>query len=613
MVYAVPSPPSYPPTRGESLFSLYYEKHRMTYRTKLSLVGIGLATLGFYFLSFLVFVFTPQALAAPEKSKEKTGFLVVAQDRGFLGNQEIEAVMDGFKKTYPAALALLGTDQPGVAKTYGDGIRRAVAALEERGIRDIVAVPLFVSGADAVWNRHRDTLAAFVSQTTLRFAPPMAESYLTAQILLDRVESLSKDPGEERLVVLGTGAPDEAGAQRIEDDLKQLLKEVTARHAFRETVVEVYYDRAAVDAEKKNEAAEARIIRLAAKPGRTLLVPFAIGPKFDGHMSVEGWLARTFGEYDIARGETLLPHPDVLTWLKATANRYVAVARDDIGVVIMPHGSSQPYNAGLEKMIAPLKKRYRIEMAYGMADPTTIAQAVRRLEAEGKKRIVFVRLYALKGHMKAESDYLLGLSDEAPHGEHGDGAPPPRIRSSAVFETTGGYEEDPFIAGILRERILEISKEPDREMVILLAHGSMGEQENARWEEVMNANIARIKQGLPKPFRAIQAMTLREDWPDKREQALAQIKAAIAKGNEDGGRVLIVSNRLYGSGPYQRLLAGAKFEMNDRGLTPHSNMTRWLEREIEQAMQRLQLFMPQALSTEEKHVHSHSTGGTHHD
>ncbi len=51
-------------------------------------------------------------------------------------------------------------------------------------------------------------------------------------------------------------------------------------------------------------------------------------------------------------------------------------------------------------------------------------------------------------------------------------------------------------------------------------------------------------------------------------QGLVKIRKEIKKGNRNGGRVLIISNRLYGSGPYQRLLEGAEFKMNGQGLVP---------------------------------------------
>ena len=53
--------------------------------------------------------------------------------------------------------------------------------------------------------------------------------------------------------------------------------------------------------------------------------------------------------------------------------------------------------------------------------------------------------------------------------------------------------------------------------------------------------------------------------------------------------MLIISNRLYGSRPYQRLLEGSEFVMNGQGLVPHSNMTRWLEMGIEQTLRAVML------------------------
>lgn len=532
-----------------------------------------------YLLSFVMFFFMPQS---GEAGPLKTGFLVVAADRGYLGNQEINAVMAQFKQTYPASLSLIGENRQGIEGDYAEYIQRAVAELEKQGVDNIVAIPMFLSGADATLNPYRQKITELKGRAPIQWAPPMAESYLTAQILLDKVEALSADPARERLVVLGGGAVDEASARRIKNDLEKLVQEVTDRHDFREVAIHVYYDRGARDQDEKNEAIDELIIRTAAKRGRTLLVPFAIGVKFDQRMSMEGWLGRKFGRFDIAMGESILPHPDVLTWLKWTANRYSAASKKQVGVLIMPHGSTQPYNDGLEKVIAPLRKRYRVEMAPGMGDPLILSRAVQRLEQEGITRIIFVRMYALQDHMKARTDYILGISKEPPATLHGD--LPPRIRSSAVFETFGGYEEDPLIADILRDRLVEISKRPQDETVILLAHGTMDDEENKRWLDVMDGNIERIKQGLTRPFKSIKAMTLREDWSDRREQALIQIKKEIEKGNRNGGRVLIISNRLYGSGPYQRLLEGAEFEMNGQGLVPHSNITRWLEKGIEQAI-----------------------------
>ena len=47
--------------------------------------------------------------------------------------------------------------------------------------------------------------------------------------------------------------------------------------------------------------------------------------------------------------------------------------------------------------------------------------------------------------------------------------PPSQVRSAALFATFGGYEESSDVTRILHERIVEVSREPSRETVILIA------------------------------------------------------------------------------------------------------------------------------------------------
>jgi sirohydrochlorin ferrochelatase len=418
----------------------------------------------------------------------------------------------------------------------------------------------------------------------------MQDSHLTAQILLDRLASVSRDPEAERVILLGTGATDSRAEEQLLAELDRLSDYVARYRPFKEISTAVYYDREAEATvrDAKNEAVDERITKAAAKKGRTLVVPWMIGPKFDQGMSQIRWLKDKFAELDVVLDEQeVLTHPNVLLWLKRTANQYVPASPDQFGVVIMPHGSTQPYNDVVEATIAPLRSRYRIEMAYGMADSFTIQQAVSRLEAQGVRRIALIRLYALADHMKPASDYILGLAD-APseaghaHGEHG--APPAQVRSAALFSTYGGYEEDHrAIAEILYERIQAVSTDPAKETVILVAHGSGGDDANAAWLQVMSEHVSHVKKLTKTPFRAIKVATVREDWPEKRAKAVADLKEMIAEGNRDG-RVLVIANRLYGSGPYARLLAGSTYVMNDQGFAPHPNLTRWLETGIERTI-----------------------------
>jgi sirohydrochlorin ferrochelatase len=519
------------------------------------------------------------ASAAPPS---KVGFLVVALDRGFLGNQELRSLVDELKKSYPAVLGLVGRDYTGVEGEYAVYLTRAAQELKQDGVTEIVAIPLFLSEADPLLKRVIPLVPAYSDGLPVRWAPAMGHDYLIGQIVLDRVTALSEHSESERLILVGTGAMDEATGSALKTDLEKILAYVNRYKTFREAEAVVYYDREAENADQKNADIKTHLVAQMAKHGRTLLVPVFIGPKFDYSMSLTSWLQAQFkNTHVVYKPEELLPHPNALLWLKKTANRETPLAAGQIGVVIMPHGSTQPWNDAVETTVQPLLAKYPVEMAYGMGDPYIIQDAVSRLEQRGIRHIVFVRMYALDTHMKPLTDYILGLNDHSPIGSHGGGhgagaGAPPQVRTAARFSTFGGYEQNPEIAVVLHKRIAELSKDPTNETVLLLAHGEGTEEGNNKWLSVMNQNIERLRQDPHcAKLTAIKALTVREDWPKEREKAVADVRATIDEASKRG-RVLIIANRLYGSGPYKKMLKGLNYELNEKGLVDPV-LTRWLE------------------------------------
>lgn len=534
------------------------------------------------------------ALSVPLSAvQSKTGFLVIAQDRGFVGNQELRDLVQEFKKDYPAVLALTGRDYTGVESEYAVYLTRAAQELKQAGVTEIVAIPLFLSADDPVLKRTVTTLPAYALGLPVRWAPAMAQSYLIGQVVLDRVEALSQQARlaasgghghSERLILLGIGAVDTTSEKALKADLDRLVAYVQRYKHFESAESVVYYDREAEGAEHKNREIKAHVLSRIAKQGRTLIVPAFIGPKFDGSMAMTAWLGNQFSGLNVAyRGAELIPHPNVLLWLKKTANQFMTVRPEEIGVVIMPHGSTQPWNDAVERTIEPLKAKYRIEMAYGMGDPDIIQEAVTKLERQGIKRIVFVRMYELVQHMKPRTDYILGLTDDPPSSGHGEGHghdTPVQVRSAAIFSAFGGYTETfPPIATVLCDRITEISKEPVKETAVLLAHGSKSDEDNNYWLSVIKGNIERVKAD-PRcaRFKAIKAATVREDWPEQREKAVTEVRTMIEE-DAKSGRVLVIANRMYGSGPYKNMLKGLEYVLNDKGLVGQA-LTRWLEEGI---------------------------------
>ncbi|RMH37625.1 MAG: hypothetical protein D6690_02300 [Nitrospirae bacterium] len=538
------------------------------------------------------------AFLAGASAQADTGFLIVAQDRGFVGNKEIRELVDAFAQTHPVALAWQGRQASGFEQDYIRYLDRAIQQLEDMGTQRIVVIPMFVSAAHPVLKRTRATLAQRYPGLVVQWAPTMASSDLIGQVLLDHTQEISQNPAQERVILLGLGAVDEQTASGIQTDIQRLAAYLTRYLPFQAVEIFVYYDPAAPEADERNQHIKAQLIERIAKKGRTLIVPAFIGPKYDYSMSMANWLGQFFAEHEaVFQPKVLVPHPNILLWLAKTANTMTPPKTSEaIGIVLMPHGATQPYNDAIERLIAPLRKEYRIEMAYGMGDPQLLQEAISRLEQAGATHIVVVRMYSLAEQFQAKMEYLLGLSttllNELAEGD----VPPPQVRSAARFITFGGYEEDPRAAQILCERIREVSTNPAKETVLLLAHGAKSEERNAKWLTVMHSNIARLRSlAACQEYRTIYAATLREDWPTLRDSALDNIRSLIERASRHG-KVLVIANRLYGAGPYRTLLDGLVYTLNDKGFL-HPLLREWLRTGIEEHIARL--YAPD----ESPHVH----------
>ena len=537
---------------------------------------------------FLFSTFLP-VFAAQNK---KIGFMVIAEDRGFVGNNETVNLFNQFEREYLSSLVFVGRKYDGIKSEYSEYIQKGISELDNKGVSEIVILPLFLSESNHILKMLRKNIPSYHFKGDIRWNRAMSGSYLIAQILLDSVNKLSKNPTEENLLLIGRGAIDEKSEKLVKEELEQLVNYIKKRKTYKSVQVGVYYSYNAdekIRKTKDNEVDE-MVIHAAAKTGRTLLVPFVIGPKYSHMMSFTHFVERRFEGIDlIYHSDEILLHPNVLIWMKKAANAHIPISNNNpIGVVIMPHGATKPYNDAIEKTIQPLKKKYQVEMAYGMGDSISLQNAVSNLEGKGIKRIVFVRMYPSSDQFKEKTDYILGLDSRVP--EQWDGLIPSQVRTSAIINTFGGYEEDSLIAGIFLDRIKEVSKNPTEETIILLAHGGKNEQAEKLRNEKMDSHISWIQKQSNPPFKKIIGMTLREDWPDKRAKALKEIKKVVKEGNSSG-KVIIISNRLYGSGPYNHFLKGLEFEMNSKGLAPHPNLTKWIEKGIEIAVNKETLIM----------------------
>lgn len=277
----------------------------------------------------------------------------------------------------------------------------------------------------------------------------------------------------------------------------------------------------------------------------------------------------------------------------------------DFGVIVMAHGGTSEWNDAVLQTVAPLRAKYDIEVAFGMADAASLQDAVRKLEARNVHRIGVARLFVSGESWLERTEQIFGLRAGAPaaptahadHGEHhahadhhaasapaaaGHGAHSMafyRVESRSKFALSSeGLADAPGMGQVLADRVAALSKAPAREDVLILAHGPGDDEENARWLAKLDARAQAIR--ALAPFRRVQVESLREDWPDKRAIAEQRIRAFVTRASAEGGTAIVLPFRVQGFGPYAQVLEGLDYVSDGKGLIPHGEVGKWLERQI---------------------------------
>ncbi|MBI5941409.1 MAG: hypothetical protein HY859_13375 [Caulobacterales bacterium] len=270
----------------------------------------------------------------------------------------------------------------------------------------------------------------------------------------------------------------------------------------------------------------------------------------------------------------------------------VLAAEPGVGVLVMAHGGGAKWNGEGEAMLAPLQSDFPLEIAFGMADAASLQEAVGRLEARGVRRIAVVRLFISGESWFERTEQILGLRAGAParpapsaHPGHDPHASHNmdlwRIDTTSTFAlTTQGLAEAPEMGAVLVERARALSQDPARESVLILGHGPEDDAENARWLARIDARAEAVRGALP--FRRVQVETLREDWPEKRADAEARIRAFVAEAGRDGGRAIVIPYRVAGFGPYASVLKDLTYVSDGKGLIPSVGVEQWVRRQVQE-------------------------------
>lgn len=559
----------------------------------------------------------------------KPGFVVLAPDRGFLGNEETREAFEKFAEKRDAALAIV-TDE----RTRGT-LSAALDRVKKKGASEVVVLPLFISAAESRFGiakkaleeinrlspccvtRSKNTGSTEKPQlcpTTGRPVPveptmgrTFGESYLAVEVLSDHFRSIH-NPKDRRIVVIGSGAKDGESRRRMEADLERIATKAGEGFGFESVRVVVGYDPGLSNYEELQGETREALAEAAKGAERAAFVPFHLGKKLDSMMTLNGNLRRLIPAGTELVNAEITPHPIISMWMEREANRWTPLREEDLGVVFLAHGSDYHWNETMRGAVQEIAERYKLEFAFSMADQPVVERAVRRLEERGASKVVIVRVFGLASSFRSSVEKMIGMDVEhsgrghatmaagpVPHGPaavragseshggghghgHGGGAGG-RIRSGTLIVTTGGLEDHAFFAQALLDRARELSVEPGRETVLLAAHGSGDDKVNEHWQRLLNSIAEQMRAAGGTEFHSIETTTWREDWPGKREPEIAAARQVVEEAGKKERRVIVIPARTTSEGFEKKFLAGLEFELGS-GFAPHPLFARWVEEQI---------------------------------
>ncbi len=256
----------------------------------------------------------------------------------------------------------------------------------------------------------------------------------------------------------------------------------------------------------------------------------------------------------------------------------------ETGVLVLIHGFGPTGDRIMTEEVQPTAGIFPSAMSAGMSmmGSEHIQQSLDDLTAAGAKMVIVVPMVSSKNNtLIYQWQYIFGLRD---HGGYYD---VPRVATDARVVMTDPPAGHPLITEIVLDHAVEMSTDPDNEVVFIIAHGPVHDKENRAQLEVMAEQARRIqKLG---GFSHVEGLTLQDDAvADVRAANVAKLREKIEAATADGKRVLIVTDLLAARSiqwKIERDLAGLDYEFSIKGISMHPNFVRWYMDTVMAAME----------------------------
>ena len=259
----------------------------------------------------------------------------------------------------------------------------------------------------------------------------------------------------------------------------------------------------------------------------------------------------------------------------------------DFGLLLMAHGGTEEWNEAVLQATAEVTSKYPVEVAFGMADAGSLERSVRRLEKLGVKDVGVVRMFVSGESWYERTQQILGTVEGAPQKDTSENPKSTfmpmgfwKIETDINFYISeDGLADATEMDEVIVSRIRRLSRNPAREVAIIIAHGTGSDEEDSRWVEKITQRTDLAKSTLS--LHDVKVFTLREDWFAKRGEAENNIRSYIEEASRMGLKSLVIPFRVHGFGPYTRVLEGLDYRADKLGLLPHQNVNLWVANQAE--------------------------------
>lgn len=244
-----------------------------------------------------------------------------------------------------------------------------------------------------------------------------------------------------------------------------------------------------------------------------------------------------------------------------------------LGILVISHGSrSEEWVRLVDEAVLAMHVPQGVPVFSSfleIVEGRLIQDGITHLESLGVTDIVVIPFFVSSGSTHIdEISYALGVKPEPLLPTD---MMPFAIRARIHF--TSPIDDDPIIADILYEKMKPLSIDPQREIVILVGHGSVEEGFHQRWLEGMERLASRIR--TLGGFDEVDTAMLLPDQLPQKMQRWHQLKPEHA--------VLVVplflSEGYFTNEVIPARMNGYIYRYNGKALLPHPLLSRWMERQ----------------------------------